>query len=118
MRYSEFIAVPENTQSEDAFKALLMLLRRSANADKESSTMSWDAIQTYMSNMGHSMDYNQFQAMYDQKPELKALVSDFNDQGVTINTTGDATMADEPVEIPPDEKVSQMAKRALNKRDG
>jgi len=45
-------------------------------------------------------------------------VSDFNDQGITINTTADATMADEPVEIPPDEKVSQMAKRALNKRGG
>ena len=117
MRYSEFIQVPENTASEDAFKALIMLFRQNADNEKESSTMSWDAIQNYMSNMGHSMDYNQFKAMYDQKPELKSLVSDFNDQGVTINTTADAPMADEPVEIPPDEKVSQMAKRAMNKRD-
>ena len=60
MRFSEFIAVPENTASEDAFKGLMMLLRQSANNEKEGSKMSWDAIQSYMSNIGHAMDYNTF----------------------------------------------------------
>ena len=68
MRFSEFIAVPENTDSEDAFKSLMMLLRQSANDEKEGSTISWDAISTYMNNIGHTMDYNTFKSMYDQKP--------------------------------------------------
>ena len=117
MRFSEFIAVPENTASEDAFKALMMLLRQTANDEKEGSTISWDAIATYMNNMGHSMDYNTFKGMYDAKPELKSLVSDYDENGVTINTTADAPQQDEPVDIPPDQVVSKAAKRAMNKRD-
>ena len=50
MRFSEFIAVPENTSEEEAFKSLMMLLRQSANDEKEGSTISWDAISTYMNN--------------------------------------------------------------------
>jgi len=119
MRYSEFLIVPEdNTQSEDAFKALIMLLRHNANDEKQSSKMSWDAIATYMNNMGHSMTFDAFKQLYDEKPELKSLVSDYDEDGITINTTADAPAGDDPVEIPPDEKVSQMAKRALNKRGG
>ena len=117
MRYSEFIAVPENTASEDAFKGLMMLLRQSANNEKEGSKMSWDAIQSYMSNIGHAMDYNTFKAMYDEKPELKALVSDFDENGVTINTSADAPKDDDQVDIPPDQVVNKMAKRAMNNRD-
>jgi hypothetical protein len=117
MRFSEFIAVPENTSGEDAFKSLMMLLRQSANDEKEGSTISWDAISTYMNNIGHTMDYNTFKAMYDEKPELKALVSDYDENGVTINTTADAPQQDEPVDIPPDQVVGKMAKRAMNKRD-
>jgi len=117
MRFSEFIAVPENTASEDAFKGLMMLLRQSANNEKEGSTISWDAIATYMNNIGHTMDYNTFKTLYDQKPELKALVSDYDENGVTINTSADAPQKDEPVDIPPDEVVSKAAKRAMNKRD-
>ena len=55
--------------------------------------------------------------MYDQKPGLKALVSDYDENGVTINTTADAPQQDEPVDIPPDQVVSKAAKRAMNKRD-
>ena len=117
MRFSEFIAVPENTSGEDAFKSLMMLLRQSANDEKEGSTISWDAISTYMNNIGHTMDYNTFKSMYDQKPGLKALVSDYDENGVTINTTADAPQQDEPVDIPPDQVVSKAAKRAMNKRD-
>ena len=117
MRFSEFIAVPENTSGEDAFKSLMMLLRQSANDEKEGSTISWDAISTYMNNIGHTMDYNTFKSMYDQKPGLKALVSDYDENGVTINTTADAPQQDEPMDIPPDQVVGKMAKRAMNKRD-
>ena len=117
MRFSEFIAVPENTASEDDFKALMMLLRQTANDEKEGSTISWDAIKTYMNNIGHAMDYNSFKTMYDQKPELKSLVSDYDENGVTINTTADAPQQDEPMDIPPDQVVSKAAKRAMNKRD-
>ena len=117
MRFSEFIAVPENTSGEDAFKSLMMLLRQSANDEKEGSTISWDAISTYMNNIGHTMDYNTFKSMYDQKPGLKALVSDYDENGVTINTTADAPQQDEPMDIPPDQVVSKAAKRAMNKRD-
>ena len=117
MRFSEFIAVPENTSEEEAFKSLMMLLRQSANDEKEGSTISWDAISTYMNNIGHAMDYNTFKGMYDANPELKSLVSDYDENGVTINTTADAPKQDEPVDIPPDQVVSKAAKRAMNKRD-
>jgi hypothetical protein len=118
MRYSEFIQVPEDdTSSEDAFKALVMLLKHTANNKKQGSKISWDAIGTYMNNMGHSMTFDAFKGLYNQKPELQSLVSDYDEDGITINTTADSP-ADDPVDIPPDERVSQMAKRALNKRGG
>jgi hypothetical protein len=119
MRYSEFLLAKEDsTSSEDAFKALVMLLRHTADDDKLPSEISWEAIETYMNNMGHSMTFDAFKNLYDQKPELQSLVSDYDENGITINTKADAPMGDEPVDIPPDEKVSQMAKRALNKRGG
>ena len=42
---------------------------------------------------------------------------DYDENGVTINTTADAPQQDEPVDIPPDQVVSKAAKRAMNKRD-
>jgi hypothetical protein len=119
MRFSEFLIVPEdNTKSENAFKALLMMFRQKADSSNKPSEISWRALETYMNNMGHSMTFDAFKNLYDQKPELQSLVSDYDENGVTINTRANAPAGDDPVEIPPDEKVSQMAKRALNKRGG
>ena len=44
-------------------------------------------------------------------------MSDFDENGVTINTSADAPKDDDKVDIPPDEVVDKMAKRAMNKRD-
>mgnify|MGYP004334671315 CR=1 FL=1 len=41
MRYSEFIQVPENTASEDAFKALIMLFRQNADNEKNWNYSYW-----------------------------------------------------------------------------
>jgi hypothetical protein len=69
-----------------------------------------------LKNAGISMDYDKFKSVYDSNPQLKNVIQQFDADSVTF--VGGEPAADAPVgNIAPDEKVGQMAKRAMNKRE-
>jgi len=69
-----------------------------------------------LKNAGISMDYDKFKSVYDSNPALKNAIQQFDAETVTF--VGGEPQADAPAgDIPPDEKVGQMAKRAMNKRE-
>lgn len=48
---------------------------------------SWDAISNMLQNVsGTQMDYETFKAEFDQLPQLKNLVQQFDGRGLTIKT--------------------------------
>lgn len=48
---------------------------------------SWDAISNMLQNVsGTQMDYETFKAEYDQLPQLKNIVAQFNGQGIVLKT--------------------------------
>jgi len=69
-----------------------------------------------LKNAGISMDYDKFKSVYDSNAQLKNAIQQFDAETVTF--VGGEPQADAPAgDIPPDEKVGQMANRAMNKRE-
>ena len=69
-----------------------------------------------LNNAGISMDYDKFKSVYDANPQLKNTIQQFDAETVTF--AGGEPAPDAPAgDIPPEEKVSKMAKRAMNKRE-
>lgn len=83
---------------------------------KQASEFSFDQLNRLMKNAGREQfDYRTFKAAYDSDERLKSMIKNFNQEGITLKTDVDAD-TDAPQEEPGDSKVSQMAKRATNKR--
>ena len=83
---------------------------------KQASEFSFDQLNRLMKNAGREQfDYRTFKAAYDSDERLKSMIKNFNQEGITLKTDVDADTA-APQEEPGDSKVSQMAKRATNKR--
>ena len=83
---------------------------------KQASEFSFDMLNKLMRNAGREQfDYRSFKAAYDSDERLKSMIKNFNQDGITLKTDTDADVA-APQEDPGNTKVSQMAKRATNKR--
>jgi hypothetical protein len=72
-----------------------------------------------MKASGHgSFDYGVFKSLYDASPEIQAVVQNFNEDGVVLNTDlqKDADGTIDNVDSSPTNNVEKMAKRATNRR--
>ena len=101
---------------------LVLLFRNQiqrANAEGTPAELSYEAITNLMKASGHgSFDYGVFKSLYDASPEIQAVVQNFNEDGVVLNTQmqqdADGTVDD--VDSSPTNNVEKMAKRATNRR--
>ena len=101
---------------------LVLLFRNQvqrANAEGAPAELSYQAITNLMKASGHgAFDYGVFKSMYDTSPDIKAVVKNFNQDGVVLNTNlqkdADGTVDD--VDSSPTNHVEKMAKRATNRR--
>ena len=105
----------------DAVQDFVILFRNQIKrADSENAfvNLNWNAISNLMSDMGHGpLDYNTFKNAFDNTPELKSIVQNFNSDGVTLRTKTDAPKADGvDTDVKPTNTVDKMAKRAAGKR--
>ena len=116
MRFQEF------NQDKDLESALVnTLLNMQGDADErdQSSEISFDAVQSLMTNTGYpAFNYDVFKKLYDQGKALKNIVADFNQEKIVIKTDQEAE--DNP-EMDFDnqgstDKVKQMAKSAMKRR--
>ena len=101
---------------------LVLLFRNQiqrANAEGSPAELSYQAITNLMKASGHgSFDYGVFKSLYDTSLEIQAIVQNFNEEGVVLNTDmqrdADGTIDD--VDSSPTNNIEKMAKRATKRR--
>ena len=99
----------------DSVQSIMAVSELVKNDSKDGTAPMADFLYA-LKNAGISMDYDKFKSVYDNNPTLKNSIQQFDAETVTF--VGGEPQADAPAgDIPPDEKVGQMAKRALNKRE-
>lgn len=101
---------------------LVLLFRNQiqrANAEGSPAELSYPAITNLMKASGHgSFDYGVFKSLYDVSPELQAIVKNFNEEGVILNTQmqRDTDGSLDNVDSSPTNNIEKMAKRATKRR--
>ena len=106
MHFREFV---------DSVQSIIAVAELVKNDSKDGTANMADFLYA-LKNAGISMDYDKFKSVYDSNPALKNSIQQFDAETVTF--VGGEPQADAPAgDIPPDEKVGQMAKRAMNKRE-
>jgi hypothetical protein len=106
MHFREFV---------DSVQSIIAVAELVKNDSKDGTAPMADFLYA-LKNAGISMDYDKFKSVYDNNPALKNAIQQFDAETVTF--VGGEPQADAPAgDIPPDEKVGQMAKRAMNKRE-
>ena len=99
----------------DSVQSIIAVAELVKNDSKDGTANMADFLYA-LKNAGISMDYDKFKTVYDSNPQLKNVIQQFDADSVTF--VGGEPAADAPVgDIPPEEKVGQMAKRAMNKRE-
>jgi hypothetical protein len=100
----------------DSVQSIIAVAELVKNNSKDGTAPMADFLYA-LKNAGISMDYDKFKTVYDSNLQLKNSIQQFDAETVTF--VGGEPEADTPAgDIPPDEKVGQMAKRAMNKREG
>ena len=113
--------VVEETSPINIILAVAELMRKEADASRETAKTSIFVFLDKLNNAGLSIDYPGLKAYYDADPRLSNVIQQFNDREITFVGQGDEEeMPDTgaPVgEVTPEKKVNQMAKAALAKRE-
>lgn len=107
--------------SEKPVDDLVIVLRnqiKRANTEGSPASLSWQAISSIMSDMGHGeYSYDSFKSEYDRNPDLQTIVKNFNSDGIVLKTDAVQPKDDNADDVDDSEKsVNAMAKRATNKR--
>ena len=99
----------------DSVQSIISVAELVKNDSKDGNVNMADFLYA-LKNAGISMDYDKFKSVYDNNSQLKNVIQQFDADSITF--VGGEPEADAPVgDIPPEEKVGQMAKRAMNKRE-
>ena len=113
--------VVEETSPINIILAVAELMRKEADASRETAKTSIFVFLDKLKNAGLSIDYPGLKAYYDADPRLSNVIQQFNDREIEFVGQGDEDEAPDtgaPVgEVPPEKKVNQMAKAALAKRE-
>jgi len=86
MRFFEFAG----DEIGDKFMVVLRNYIGRAASKKAPSNLNWNGLQQVLRASGVEVaaDYETFKAMYDVSPQLQAMVSNFNDQGIELKVPG------------------------------
>lgn len=106
----------EATQKKSALATLLNMLKARADHAEQGLKISLNKLNTLLMNLGYSVtfdelvDYTKGNTMFDN------LISDFNQEFITINTGFNIDNDSEAPEAGSEKTVKQMAKRATKRR--
>jgi hypothetical protein len=113
--------VAEETSPTSIILAVAELMRKEADASRETAKTSIFVFLDKLQNAGLPIDYTGLKSYFDADPRLSNVIQQFNDREIEFVGQGDEDEAPDtgaPVgDIPPEEKVSKMAKDALAKRE-
>jgi hypothetical protein len=113
--------VAEESSPTNTILAVAELMRKEADASRETAKTSIFVFLDKLQNAGLAIDYPGLKAYFDADPRLSNVIQQFNDREIEFVGQGDEDEAPDtgaPVgDIPPEEKVSKMANAALAKRE-
>ena len=113
--------VAEETSPTSIILAVAELMRKEADASRETAKTSIFVFLDKLKNAGLAIDYTGLKSYFDADPRLSNVIQQFNDREIEFVGQGDEDEAPDtgaPVgDIPPEKKVNQMAKAALAKRE-
>ena len=105
----------------DAIMSAAMLAQTKAGSRNQQGKLSMNGFLQMLKNAGIMMDYEGFKTVYDTNPQLANVIAKFDKDSITfLSADGDDEAVDntEPSnQIPPDERVAQMARKAVKTRE-
>jgi hypothetical protein len=96
---------------------ILNNLKGRADSKNQAAKFTWSAMSQMMQNItGQEVDYDAFKAEFDANPQLKNLVDNFDENGITIKTKTKAELPGVPGDkAKAQANVMSTAKKAANK---
>ena len=96
MRFFEFV---DTDLGLDKFVMILKNFIGRAASKKQAAKLNWSALQKIATDSGfeRGADYETFKSMYDSSPVIKALVKNFNADGIELNVPGTDKDTETPV---------------------
>ena len=110
----------EVDSSVDAIMSAAMLAQTRASSSGKQGKLSINGFLQMLANAGIMMDYDGFKTVFDTNPQLKNVIAKFNQDEITFvgDSDDEGEGYEEPqTDIPDDERVSKMAKRAMRTRE-
>lgn len=109
----------EVDSSVDAIMSAAMLAQTRASSSGKQGKLSINGFLQMLANAGIMMDYDGFKTVFDTNPQLKNVIAQFNKDEITFvgNSDDEGAGYEEPQgDMPDDERVAKMAKRATKMR--
>jgi len=121
--YLEYIT--EVTTEIDPVNTILSvaeLVRSQAEHSGKVAKLNMLSFLTMLRNAGLNIDFEGLKSYYEDEPNLKNKIQQFNDREIVFvaqgNEVDSETLGQPQGNIPPEEKVEKMAKRAMKAREG
>lgn len=104
----------------DAIMSAAMIAHNRASRMDKQGKLSMNGFLQMLANAGIMMDYEGFKTVFDTNPQLANLIAKFDKDSITFASDADDEGAgyEEPQgDMPDDERVAKMAKRAMRTRE-
>lgn len=105
----------------DAVIGAATIAQQKASAMGKQGKLSMNGFLQMLDNAGVNLDYESFKSVFDANPQLKNVIAKFDKDSVTFTSDADEEQAgyEEPqTDMPDDERVAKMARRATKAREG
>ena len=118
----EYVAeVADESNPVNTILSVAELIRSQAESNNKVAKLHMQAFLTMLKNAGLSIDYDGLMAYFEAEPNLKNKIQQFNKHEIIFVSQGDEedseTLGQPQGNIPPEEKVEKMAKRAMKARE-
>ena len=113
--YRHYHKLLEDQDAVSTIISVAELLRSEAEGEGDAKT-SMNSFINMLKNAGLNIDYQGLKAYYDAEPRLQGQIQDFNEKEIVFVGDEEGLEMKPQGEVPPEEKVAQMAKNATDKR--
>lgn len=106
--------------SVDAIMSAAMVAQTRASSSGKQGKLSMNGFLQMLANAGIMIDYDGFKTIFDGNPKLKNVIAKFNKNEITFvgDSDDDSAGYEEPqTDMPDDERVAKMAKKAMRTRE-
>ena len=111
----------EDENPANIIMSVAELVRKDADSEDEVAKTSIPYFLMLLKNAGLPISYAGLKSYYNAHPELKNVIQTFNDSEIVFVGQGDEkdgeSLGEPQGEVPPEEVVDKMAKRAMKKRE-